>query len=605
VGYNDNSWLPAEVVEGPAGDIEAQMNNNMKVMGSVKPVAIKQLGANKYVLDMGQNMVGWLKLKVSGEEGTQVKLRFAEIVNDKSEIVTDNLRDAKSTDIYMLKGDGIEVWEPAFVYHGFRYVEITGYPGKPELSSFEGKVVYNNIESTGTFESSNQLLNQIFKNAWWGINGNYKGVPVDCPQRNEREPWLGDRAVGCFGESFLFGNENLYKKWLKDIRLSQRKDGSICDVAPAYWKYYSDNMTWPGTFLMVADMLYTQYGYDRGIKENYAAMEKWLEYMRERYMQNDFIVTKDSYGDWCEPPVTIADGMGKTANVKYPSSLISTAYYYHFMQMMQKFARISGNTKDIEEFEQLAENIKNGFNRKFFNKRGTFYGQNKLTDNLLPLYFRMVPVEQRKKVFNTIVEIIEKENNGHLSTGLIGVQWLMRTLSENGRADLAYKLATNTTYPSWGYMVENGATTIWELWNGNTAAPDMNSYNHVMMLGDLLIWYYENLAGIKSNPDYPGFKELIMKPEMITGLDFVNASYRSGYGLIKSEWKKEGQKFNWKIEIPANSSAIIYVPAKSNADVSESGLNQNNFDGVQFIGMDENRAMYKIGSGVYEFNSRF
>ena len=605
VGFNDNSWLKAEVVDGPAGDIEAQMNNNMKVMMAVKPIAITQLTPDKYVLDMGQNMVGWIKLKVNGEKGTMVKLRFAEIVNEKNEIVTDNLRDARSTDVYTLKGEGNEEWEPTFVYHGFRYVEVTGYPGKPELNNFEGEVVYNDINTTGTFNCSNLLLNQVYKNAWWGINGNYKGVPVDCPQRNEREPWLGDRAVGCYGESFLFGNENLYAKWLNDICLTQKIDGSICDVAPAYWKYYSDNMTWPGTFLMVADMLYTQYGYERGIVENYSAMKKWLEYMKERYMTNDYIVTKDSYGDWCEPPVTIEDGMGKTANVKYPSSLISTAYYYHFMQLMQKFAVISENTKDINGYKQLAEKIKTGFNKKYLNKSGAFYGENKLTENILPLYFGIVPADKQKDVFNAVTETIEKKNNGHLSTGLIGVQWLMRTLTENGRADLAYKMATNTTYPSWGYMVENGATTIWELWNGNTAAPDMNSYNHVMMLGDLLIWYYENLAGIKSNPDYPGFRELIMKPEIITGLDSVSASYNSNYGLIKSEWKKVGHNFTWQIEIPANTSAMIYVPAKSDSEVSESGLKGNNLAGGKFIGMDGNRAIYKIGSGTYKFSSAF
>ncbi len=603
-GFDDGDWLPAENVVAPPGDIEAQMNNNMNVMMTMKPVSITQTGKKKYMLDMGQNMVGWIKLKVKGEKGDSIKLRFAEIINEKNEIVTDNLRDAKSTDIYILKGGGVEQWRPTFSYHGFQYVEITGYPGKPELDNFVGEVVYNDIATSGSFECSNSLLNQIYKNAWWGISGNYKGVPVDCPQRNEREPWLGDRAVGCYGESFLFENGNLYAKWLDDIRLSQRKDGSICDVAPAYWKYYSDNMTWPGTFLMVADMLYTQYGYERGIKENYAAMKKWLEYMKERYMTDNYLVTKDSYGDWCEPPVTIEEGKGKTANVKYPSSLISTAYYFHFMQLMQKFARISGNMNDIEEYAFLSEKIRDGFNKKYFDLTNACYGQNKLTENILALSFGLVPEEQKEKVFNTIVETIEVRNNWHLSTGLIGVQWLMRTLTEYGRADLAYKLATNTTYPSWGYMIENGATAIWELWNGNTAAPDMNSYNHVMMLGDLMIWYYESLAGIKSSSELTGFKEIIMKPEMVDGLDFVNASYNSDYGIIKSQWQKEGNKFNWKIEVPANTSAIIYVPAKSESNVSEGGYPIHNSEDIQFIGIKSNRAVYKIGSGIYEFSSR-
>ncbi len=605
VGFDDSDWLTPGIVEEPAGALEAQLNNNMKVMATVGPVAIKKLSPGKFVIDMGQNMVGWLKFKVKGERGTEVKLRFAEVINEKNEIVTDNLRDAKSSDTYILKGEGIEEWKPAFVYHGFQYVEVSGYPGEPKLENFVGEVVYNDIITSGTFECSNPLLNQILKNAWWGINGNYKGIPVDCPQRNEREPWLGDRAVGCYGESFLFGNQNLYAKWLNDIRLSQKKDGSICDVAPAFWRYYSDNMTWPGTFLMVADMLYKQYGYEQGIKENYAAMKKWLQYMRERYMDDDFIVTKDSYGDWCEPPTTIEEGIGKTANVKYPSSLISTAYYYYFMQLMHEFATISGNTEDIGTYADLSKKIKQGFNARYFNPGENYYGQNKLTDNILPLYFGMVSKDRQEKVFSNIVNIIENKNNGHLSVGLIGIQWLMRALTENGRADLAYKLADNTTYPSWGYMIENGATTIWELWNGNTAAPDMNSYNHVMMLGDLMVWYYESLAGIKSAPGFSGFKQVVMNPEIIDGLDFVNASYRTNYGWIKSEWEKAGNKFKWKIEIPANTSAIVHIPAKSAAGITESGAAISNTAGLEFIKMEGKKAVLKVGSGSYSLVSDF
>lgn len=603
-GFDESKWLQADYVQEPRGDFEAQMNPNMKVMETVHPVGIKQLSPGKYILDMGQNMVGWLKMKVKGEVGDTVQLRFAEILKDDGEIFTANLRDAEQTDHYVLKGGGLETWSPRFVYHGFRYVEITGYPGEPKLADFEGEVVYDEMATIGKFETSNELVNQIYKNSYWGISGNYKGMPVDCPQRNERQPWLGDRSTGCYGESFIFNNASLYAKWVDDIGYSQKEDGCIADVTPAYWRYYSDNMTWPGTYLMVADMLYRQYGDTKPIEKHYQSMKKWLQYMKDRYMTGDFIVTKDSYGDWCVPPVTIEAGRGKSADQKHPSKLISTAYYYYFMGVMEKFARLTGNNQDIPKFQELAKNIKENFNKEFYHADLEGYGENKLTDNLLALNFGLVPSENHNEVFNTVVKTIE-DYGGHLSTGLIGVQWIMRTLTENGRPDIAWQLATNKTYPSWGYMVENGATTIWELWNGNTAAPKMNSYNHVMMLGDLIIWYYEDLAGIKSSPEKTGFKQIIMKPEPVDGLDFVNASYQSDYGTISSSWKKKGHSFSWDITIPGNTSALVYLPAESAEMVKENGIKIESTEGIHFLKMEGDRAVFEVGSGEYHFQSKF
>jgi alpha-L-rhamnosidase len=603
VGFNDSQWLKAEYVQEPSGEFEAQMNKNMKVMETIKPVSIKKLRQGVFIMDMGQNMVGWIKMKVNGKIGNKVTLRFAEILNKDGELATANLRDAKVTDAYTLKGGAEETFEPSFVYHGFRFVEITGFPGQPIITNFVGKVVYDEMKVLGHFETSNTVINQIYKNAYWSINGNYKGMPVDCPQRNERQPWLGDRSTGSYGESFVFDNELLYAKWLDDIQHAQRADGSIPDVAPAFWRYYSDNMTWCGTYLFVAEMLYRQFGDTQSIVKHYPYMKKWLQYMQENYMNENYILTKDSYGDWCTPPATIEEGRGKSADKKYPSKLISTAYHYYYLQLMQHFAKLTGNEADIEGFASLSNKVKNAFNKEFFNPDSSYYGKNTLTDNLLPFYFKMVPETHTDRVFKNITNIIEIKNKGHLSTGLIGIQWLMRTLTEYGRPDLAYRIATNTTYPSWGYMTEQGATTIWELWNGNTAAPNMNSYNHVMMLGDLLIWYYENLGGIKSSLDQPGFKQIIMKPEMIDGLNFVNASYHSMHGEIKSEWKKENKNFTWKINIPGNTSAIIYIPARSQNVVTESGEKVSSTKGIKFLKMEGSRAIFEIGSGEYSFTS--
>lgn len=593
-GFKEDKWLRAEYVQEPGGTYEAQLNEAMKVMKALSPVSITKRPNGNYILDFGQNFSGWVKFNVKGPRGTNVSLRFAESLESTGELFRTNLRDAKATDIYTVKGEGIETWAPRFTYQGFRYVELSGYPGIPQKSDFTGCLVYDDMKTAGTFESSNSLLNQIFKNAWWGIASNYKGMPVDCPQRNERQPWLGDRTVGAYGESFLFDNTALYKKWLDDIRYAQKEDGAIPDVAPAFWRYYSDNVTWPATLLFVADMLYRQTGDSTVIRKNYPSVKKWMSYMKDRYMSSEGIMTKDSYGDWCAPPATAEDGKGVNADQKHPSALIATAYYYHLANMMAGYSVLTGNAGDREGYARLAAEVKNAFNRKFYNSQG-YYGDNKLTDNLLPVYFGLVEESNKKQVIRQICSIIEEKNNGHLSTGLIGTQFLMRTLTEVGRPDLAYRIASQKTYPSWGYMIENGATAIWELWNGNTAAPKMNSQNHVMMLGDLMIWYYENLAGIKAAA--PGFKEITMKPELIEGLNSVTAGYQSVYGLIKSSWTKTGKKFSWNISIPPNTRAKAYLPASMQSQVKKGA----SADGAKYIMAENGRLVFELKSGAYAF----
>ncbi|MCH7408068.1 glycoside hydrolase family 78 protein [Belliella sp. DSM 111904] len=559
IGFDESSWFNAEYVQEPEGDFQAQTNENMKVMMELKPIKIYPQENGDIILDMGQNMTGWLQIKVQGNKGQEVKLKFAESLNENGTLFLTNLRDAKAQDTYILNGEGLEIWEPRFTYHGFRYVEIKGFPNEPTLDDFVGKMIYDDIQTVGHFETSDPTINAVYNNAWWSIAGNYKGMPVDCPQRNERQPWLGDRPTSSYGESFMFDNSRIYVKWLEDIRLSQKSDGSIPDVAPAFWRYYSDNMSWAGTIVNVTDMLFRQTGDQKVIEENYEAIKLWLEYMKSNYMDDAYILTKDSYGDWCVPPPSIEEAVGQNADVKRPSKLISTAYHYYYLQIMSAFAKIIGREDDIANFQELAGQVKNAFQHSFYNEAG-YFGENKMTDNLLALHFGLVNDEHRDKVFDNLVNSIEVTHKGHLSTGVVGVQWLMRTLTDRGRVDLAMKLATNRTYPSWGYMVEHGATTIWELWHGNVANPSMNSQNHVMLLGDLIVWYYENLAGIKSDPENPGFKHVIMKPSFVKELDYVKASHDGPFGQIASHWKREGVKIVWDIKIPANSSATITLP---------------------------------------------
>lgn len=604
-GYDDSAWEQAKRVSIPNGTLRAQMMEGMKVVDTLKPTSITRLADNKYILDMGQNMVGWIKFNLSANRGDSIKLRFAETLQEDGNIYVRNLRDAKVTDIYWFKGEGVEEWAPRFVYHGFRYVEVTGFAGKLSKDNFVGEVVNDKMNILGSFKSSSAVINQVLKNAYWGIQGNYKGMPVDCPQRNERQPWLGDRTMGTWGESFIFENAQLYSKWVDDIREAQKKDGRIPDVAPAYWNYYSDNVTWPAALAFTCDMLYTQFGELRPTEKNYHAIRKWMNYMKEQYMTDDYIVTRDKYGDWCVPPESLELIHSKDPRRQTDGSLISTAYYYKLLQIMGKFATLQGLQDDFNEYSSLSKSIKQSFNKKFFDNDSLFYGNNTATSNLLPLAFDMIPDEYLPDVEKHIVDEILVRNKGHISTGVIGSQWILRELSKMGRADLSYLLSSNDTYPSWGYMAKRGATTIWELWNGDTANPEMNSGNHVMLLGDFIPYCYQNLAGIKSDESQVAFKKIIMKPDFdIQELGYVDASYTTPYGEVVSNWKKTFEQLQWQITVPPNSSAIVYFPPNS-YDITESGKKiPANSEIIKVDNPRSSSIAFEIGSGSYSFNMK-
>ena len=463
-GYDDTNWIPAGRVSIPSGTLRAQMMPGMKVTESLKPVSIRKQG-DKQILDIGQNMAGWLRIRIKGQAGDSIRLRFAERLQPDGEIFTKNLRDAHCTDIYVVSGREPQdaTWAPRFVYHGFRYVEISGYPNA-KTEDFTAEVVDDEMAHTGTFTCSDETLNQVLRNAFWGIRSNYKGMPVDCPQRNERQPWLGDHAMGSWGESLFFNNHALYNKWTRDIREAQREDGCIPDVAPAYWNYYSDNVTWPATLPLVCDMLFTNYGDRRAIEENYPALKKWVSHIREYYLTKEFIITKDKYGDWCVPPESLEMIHSNDPVRKTDGALIATAYYLKVLQLMHRFASLQGLTAEAEEWGALEGRIKDAFNARFLHvKEGTspvpghtlypdsiFYGNNTVTANILPLAFGLVPKQYMDEVAKNTVATIITTNKGHISTGVIGTQWLLRELSRRGHADVAYLLATNKTYPSWG-----------------------------------------------------------------------------------------------------------------------------------------------------------
>ena len=579
--YDDSAWLQAELVDAPEGELSAQPNPNIKVQEELKPIALFQKG-DKWMLDMGQNMVGVLDMKMRGQQaGDMITLRFAELLTPDSILYTANLRGAECTDRYIVTNNSQLStdsqlstlnsklhWHPMYVYHGFRFVEISGLREQPNLEDFEGLVFYDEMPVTGSFETSNEIINAVYHNAYWGIRGNYRSMPTDCPQRDERMGWTGDRTTGNYGESYIFDNHQLYAKWLSDAEDCQWDNGSLPNVIPPYWRGYTDNMTWVGAVVTVADMLYTRFGDFEPVRQHYDALKKWILHMKNDYMRAG-LMPRDTYGDWCMPPESLELIHSKDPKRITDATVLSTPFYCYLCGKLAKFAEVLGFDDDVAFFQQEITTTTVAFNDKYFNRVTGVYANNTVTANILPLWFGMVPKGLEDKVMNSIIDKTMNECGCHVSTGVVGIQQLMRALTEYGHGDLAFKIASNDTYPSWGYMYRNGATTIWELWNGNTANPAMNSGNHVMLLGDLILWEYEYLGGIRAME--PGYSKIQLKPYPIEGLDFVNCAYNSVSGRIESNWKREGNRFEWDFVIPANTTAEVCLPNANGYEVKTYG----------------------------------
>lgn len=560
-GFTCNSvWKQVDSMK-QKGRLLAMPMEDMAVQDLVTPVSVRKVGEERYIVDMGQNMVGYVKVSLEGRYGTPVVMKFAETLTAGGDsLYMANLRDAKATDKYFPARDGRFTWEPLFAYHGFRFVEITGASSAPSVEDITGKVVYDRMDNTGTFECSSDILNRIHRNAWWGIRGNYRGVPTDCPQRDERQGWLNDRAATLYGESFMFGNACLYKKWMQDIVDSMNDEGSISLVTPRNWTIWRDDAAYSATFVFIADMLRSQYGDESGITEYYPYMKKWLDHVLERrYRDGIFEFPDDEYGDWCMPPESLELIHSLDPARQTDRTLIHTAVLYDVLRLMSGFCGIAGAPQDASRYEALRSEIMTAFNARFFNHDVACYSNNTVTADILPLAVGLVPEGLEDAVMANVTSRIENDFDAHVSCGIVGMRYLMRGLSSHGAADLAFRIATQKSYPGWGYMIEKGATTIWELWNGDTAAPEMNSGNHVMLIGDLVTWMYSDLAGIQSTA--PGFREMAFRPVFPAGLDSAEASYDSAYGKIHSGWRRsEDGSVTLELTVPSNTHAVAQAP---------------------------------------------
>jgi alpha-L-rhamnosidase len=596
-GFNDSRWQSVDLMDSPGGRLQAQMLEPTRNTQVIKPVSMHQTKPRTYIVDFGQNFYGQVRLRASAPSGTVVKMREAYSLNPDGSLRLQDNRSALATEICTFKGVGVEAWSPRFRGQGFRRVEVTGLPGKVTADQFAGLVVENNLDTVGSFECSIPLINRIYRNVRWGQRMFLRnGVPLD-PDRDERQPWVGDPAKDSEGEAFNFNVAAFYDKWINDNFLDQWPDGQLSDGSPTYWALYNGAIARPSVVTIIPDWFCSFYGDRRILEVNYGPMKKWVEYCI-RKLKPDYTVDTERFGDWCD--TASMDGKGKEGGAtSHP--LIGTAYCYLNVKLLARAAQRLRKTEDDKHYTELADRIRDGFNKRFFNSQTAQYEGATQTSYVLPLAFGLVPDESRPRVIQNLVDDIMAQHQGYTTAGLLGMQWLMEVLTETGHADVAVTIATRTKRPSWGYMIAQGATTIWERCDTNTRDPVMNSEALLIQTGDVVTWLYQGLAGINYDTEHPGFKNIVMHPRMVPGLTFAKASLDSPQGKIISSWQTREGKFYWDIVVPPNATATAYVPAKASETVRESGKPAARSDSVKLLRVENDASVYELGSGSYAF----
>ena len=594
--FDDSSWQQADRLKEPTGILLPQPCQGMQVQKELNAKSIRRTGDGRFIIDMGQNMVGQLRVRLMGKKDVPVVIRHAEILDPKNpdQLSVANLRGAKCTDTYIPAADGIFTYQPQLTYQGFRFVEISGIEREPKLKDITGCVIYDSMADQGTFECDNELLNKLHENAYWGIIGNYHGMPTDCPQRDERMGWLGDHAMGCYGENLLVDNGPLYYKWLQDVWDTQDDDGLIADVAPGFWIVRNKDVAWGALSVYATFMLYRRYNDLNAVLKYYPFLQTYLNYLDHNL--KDGIVTTNTYGDWCMPPERPDLIHSEDPARKTDGALISSAMYYSMLTMMGQLAMQLGREGDMLDYDKKQQNLKDAYNRHFYHPETGSYSNNTVTANLLSLEFGLVPDGDEERVLQNIVDVTKDTYNDHVSCGVIGMQHLMTCLTNRGHLDQAMRIILQKDYPSFGYMIDKGATTIWELWNGDTADPAMNSGNHVMLLGDLLVWMYGDLAGIRQSSRSRAYKELDMSINMPEELNHVRATHDTPYGTVSSEWWRTEEGITWEVEVPANTSARIHIPS----GYTIQGMHSLRWASAEVEG---DNICLLVGSGTYTINA--
>ena len=568
--------------------LQASVAEPSRVIEELPARSVRETKPGCWTFDLGQNMVGWVRLKVRGPAGRRLTLRHAEMINADGTIYTAALRSCPATDYYIMSGKGDETFEPFGTFHGFRYVEIRGLETKPELSAVTGLVVHTPMQRTGSFESSHPLLNQLYSNLVWGQKGNYLEVPTDCPQRDERMGWTGDTQFFAPTAAYNFNVANFFTRWLQNARDDQYSNGAFPPTIPGI--YGGEGATaWSDAPLLCTYNIYRNYGDTRLIAEQFASMERYMKWLEGK--TKDGISTVGGFGDWLN-----AGGGAK-------KEVMDTAYHAYLSQIMAEMAQAIGRSEDSARYTQLCSDIKKAFAREFILPDGAIK-ESSQTGYALAFTMDLLPAEMREKAADKFVQEIKRFKD-HLATGFIGTPRLLPALSLAGRDEVAYQLLLTDTYPSWLFPVKNGATTMWERWNGWTPEKGfgdigMNSFNHYAF-GAVGEYLYRYVGGIQ--PASPGYKTIKIRPILGAGVSWAKTGFESPYGRIATAWKVEASNLQLDVTIPANTTATIYVPAKDAAAISESGQPVAKALGVKFLRLEAGAAVYAVGAGTYHFRS--
>jgi alpha-L-rhamnosidase len=603
-GYNETGWGKVENGNYSFANIIASEGMPVRKIQEIKPVRIFTTPHGSLVVDMGQNMVGWIRLKVLGQKGTTVTLRHAEVLDKFGEFYTANLRSAKCQLQYTLAGTGEEIYEPRFTFMGFRYVEVTGYPGTLTADNITGIVIHSDMVQTGSLECSNPVVNQLQHNIQWGMKGNFVDIPTDCPQRDERLGWTGDAQVFCRTAAFNMDVSAFFTKWLKDVATDQRPGGEIPVVIPDVLDRQGSETAqtsagWGDVAVIAPWTMYTVFGDRQLLEKQYPSMKAWVEYIHKKAGDSYLWKGGSIYGDWLfyHPPInnhTEPDGYTEP-------DFIATAYYAYSTKLLSLAAGELGKTEDQKVYSDLFGKIKEVFIHEYVTPAGRV-GTNSQTSYVLSLMFDLLPVDLRANATEFLVSNIKSRRN-HLSTGFLGTSYLCHVLSKEGFTDVAYDLLLQESYPSWLYPVKMGATTIWERWDGQKTDstfqdPGMNSFNHYAYgaIGD---WMYRICAGIETSD--PGYRHIVLQPHPTSRLTYAKASFDSPYGPILSGWERKEGKVIIRVRIPANTYARIILPVEDASGVTSDGKLLEDISWLSDVRKDKGNIVFESGSGEYEF----
>jgi len=599
IGYDDGDWASVEVRPAPPASLVAPIAPPVRRTLEVRPRAILHTPRGETVVDMGQNLVGWVRLRADGEAGTTVTLRHAEILDAAGNLYTENLRQADQRVEYVLKGGGEEVFEPHFTFQGFRYVGVEGYPGEPTLESLTGVVVHSDLRRTGEIETSDPDLNRLLANIVWSQRGNFLEVPTDCPQRDERLGWTGDAQVFAPTAAFNMDVELFFAKWLHDLAADQVASGAVPWVVPNVLGELAVGAAgWGDAAVVVPWTMYAAYGSKRLLREQYESMKAWVDY-EERQAGEDLVWRNGTrFGDWLEPRLDHGtDPRGATS-----PDMLATAYLARSAGLVAGAAAALGEDRDAQRLRFLEERVRVAFQKAFWSSDEGRLSSDTQTAYVLALAFDLLPVAARPAAVRRLAELV-RERDTHLTTGFLGTPWILHVLSRFGELDLAYELLLQRSFPSWLYPVTRGATTIWERWDGirpdgRLQTPGMNSFNHYAFgaVGD---WVVRAIGGLE--PQSPGYRTFTVSPQPGGGLGWAKMSFETRYGRVESAWVVAGEELTLEVVVPANTSATIRLPESRIDDVRESGRPLRQMDGLVTAVQSGDAVVAHVGSGRYRF----